>query len=153
MKCWTVGRGIRRCARWKRRERALLAFDKLNVRFISSGTNDTNNAAADLGWQRLPTLSSTPQLLHSLTPHYPSSPSLYPYYHLHHTYHPTTPRSLLTLPLTYHPPDHHPHPKSHPIPPLLFLYLHLSASFQLRLPSAPCGFTVCWGFSSCVVSI
>jgi len=47
-------------ARWKRRKRALLAFDKLPIRFISSGTNDTNNAAAaDLGWQRLLNLSSS----------------------------------------------------------------------------------------------
>jgi len=40
----------------------LLAFDKLPVRFISSGTNDTNNVAAaavaaDMGWQRLLNLS------------------------------------------------------------------------------------------------
>lgn len=36
-------------ARWKRRKRALLAFDKLPVRFISSGTNDTNNCGGGSG--------------------------------------------------------------------------------------------------------
>jgi len=58
-------------ARWKRRKRALLAFDKLPVRFISSGTNDTNNAAVvDLGWQRLLNLSSPSTSTTLLSRHY-----------------------------------------------------------------------------------
>lgn len=50
-----------------------MAFDKLPIRFISSGTNDTNNAAADLGWQRLLNLSSssTSTTLLSGRPHFP----------------------------------------------------------------------------------
>lgn len=70
-------RGVTRHERWKRRKRALLAFDKLPVRFISSGTNDTNNAAvaaADLGWQRLPRLSLVPRPARSSRPVYSHSP-------------------------------------------------------------------------------